>query len=419
MPGVFDMTHIKIEREALQTVLEAHQAMREWIDAVPDDTVLPAMPGCDRDWLDTVEANLQQSPASRPVQEPTDVWFDKCFRSDPPAAPVQEPLGYWNAVEGWVELPDEAHKPAEAKTIPKWPLKYQWVNGRGYVVWRDVFEGNMKCPLDEAIAAHAQAVFVDEGDAKEYCIFKNTTPPAHPAPVQEAVAWPVGSAEYHRSLLAMGKAMAKERAREIGDAWNQLANLLTVLEKARSATPPVQIASDDLDRNVCEELNCAEEVLDGLSVDLGMEKTDFDCIGDYIKAVFAAQAKCLTPPAPPSPEGMVLLPKRMTQAMRDVTDTEDWRWEDLLAAAEAITEGEYNELAAAQPAHLAQVVRAHIQDLRACLPTLREHKLSDTAAEVEKAANELEAAAAQPAPVPSTLPDFSPIFDGITKGGAA
>jgi hypothetical protein len=53
----------------------------------------------------------------------------------------------------------------------------------------------------------------------------------------------------------------------------------------------------------------------------------------------------------------------------------------------------------AQPAHLAQVVRAHIQDLRACLPTLREHKLSDTAAEVEKAANELEAAAAQPAPV--------------------
>jgi hypothetical protein len=78
-------------------------------------------------------------------------------------------------------LPEEAHKPAQAKTIPKWPLKHQWVNGRGYVVWRDVFEGNMKCSLDEAIAAHAQAVFVDEGDAKEYCTFKNTTPPAQPA----------------------------------------------------------------------------------------------------------------------------------------------------------------------------------------------------------------------------------------------
>jgi hypothetical protein len=38
--------------------------------------------------------------------------------------------------------------------------------------------------------------------------------------------------------------------------------------------------------------------------------------------------------------------------MRDVTDQEDWRWEDLLAAAEAITEDEYNEIAAlaAQPA---------------------------------------------------------------------
>jgi hypothetical protein len=59
----------------------------------------------------------------------------------------------------------------------------------------------------------------------------------------------------------------------------------------------------------------------------------------------------------------------------------------------------------AQPAHLAQVVRAHIQDLRACLPTLREHKLSDTAAEVEKAANELEAAAAQPAQAEVTVPD--------------
>jgi len=25
--------------------------------------------------------------------------------------PVQEPLGYWNAVQGWVELPEEARKP--------------------------------------------------------------------------------------------------------------------------------------------------------------------------------------------------------------------------------------------------------------------------------------------------------------------
>ena len=29
-------------------------AMREWIDAVPKDTVLPAMPGFDRDWANSV-----------------------------------------------------------------------------------------------------------------------------------------------------------------------------------------------------------------------------------------------------------------------------------------------------------------------------------------------------------------------------
>jgi hypothetical protein len=48
-----------------------------------------------------------------------------------------------------------------------------------------------------------------------------------------------------------------------------------------------------------------------------------------------------------APKGMALVPKAMTQAMRDVTDSEDWTWEDLLAAAEAITEAEYEAIAAA------------------------------------------------------------------------
>jgi hypothetical protein len=64
--------------EALKLALEAHQAMREWIDAVPDDTVLPAMPGCDRDWLDTVEAILKKALAQpAPVQEPV-AWSVTC-----------------------------------------------------------------------------------------------------------------------------------------------------------------------------------------------------------------------------------------------------------------------------------------------------------------------------------------------------
>jgi hypothetical protein len=33
---------------------EVARAMREWIDAVPKDIVLPAMPGFDRDWADGI-----------------------------------------------------------------------------------------------------------------------------------------------------------------------------------------------------------------------------------------------------------------------------------------------------------------------------------------------------------------------------
>lgn len=54
---------------------------------------------------------------------------------------------------------------------------------------------------------------------------------------REVVEWPRGSAELHRSLLAMGKEMAKERAREVGDAWNQLADLLHLLAEARLSSP--------------------------------------------------------------------------------------------------------------------------------------------------------------------------------------
>jgi hypothetical protein len=93
-----------------------------------------------------------------------------------PAAPVQEPFEYWNVAEGWATVVQEG-APDQVYRFPKWPHKYQWVTGRGYVVWRDVFEGNMKCSLDEAITAHTQAVFVFEDDASNYCDFKNTHPP--------------------------------------------------------------------------------------------------------------------------------------------------------------------------------------------------------------------------------------------------
>lgn len=42
--------------------------------------------------------------------------------------------------------------------------------------------------------------------------------------------------------------------------------------------------------------------------------------------------------------GLVLVPARMSKAMLDVTESEGWTWADLLAAAEAITEEEYEAL---------------------------------------------------------------------------
>lgn len=39
---------------AAPELLEALEAALEWIDAVPSDTQLPAMPGFDRDWVNGI-----------------------------------------------------------------------------------------------------------------------------------------------------------------------------------------------------------------------------------------------------------------------------------------------------------------------------------------------------------------------------
>jgi hypothetical protein len=121
------------------------------------------------------------------------------------------------------------------------------------VVWRDVFEGNMKCSLDDAIAAHAQAVFVDEGDAKEYCTFKNTTPPAQQAQ-QKPVAW---ADEIIDDLNAL---FDSEMIKEIdsGDALIRLDAAICAVEEAeeRYTTPPAaqrQPLTDDRIGQIIEQ----------------------------------------------------------------------------------------------------------------------------------------------------------------------
>jgi hypothetical protein len=116
--------------EALKLALEAHQAMREWIDAVPDDTVLPAMPGCDRDWLDTVEATLKQALAA-PVQE-TPFQIGQRLR--------QEGKGIsdlWGAVSSDADMPeaqrgfDSAAQPAPTDGwLQEGSLLYRLTDGR-------------------------------------------------------------------------------------------------------------------------------------------------------------------------------------------------------------------------------------------------------------------------------------------------
>lgn len=45
--------------ELLKQCVDAIDALREWIAAVPADTPLPAMPGVDGDWLDSVHEKLR------------------------------------------------------------------------------------------------------------------------------------------------------------------------------------------------------------------------------------------------------------------------------------------------------------------------------------------------------------------------
>lgn len=56
---------------------------------------------------------------------------------------------------------------------PRWPHRCQYVVGEGFVVWRDVFEGDRKCSLADAVEAHRVATFVSRAEAQDYCDYRN------------------------------------------------------------------------------------------------------------------------------------------------------------------------------------------------------------------------------------------------------
>ncbi|MDO9071624.1 MAG: hypothetical protein Q7U73_00010 [Rubrivivax sp.] len=47
---------------------------------------------------------------------------------------------------------------------------------------------------------------------------------------------------------------------------------------------------------------------------------------------------------PLAPKGFAIVPLRMTREMEQAIEIEGWQWEDLLAAAEAITEEQYADI---------------------------------------------------------------------------
>ena len=49
-----DIETMRKALDRLEELKSVARAMRDWIDAVPDGTPLPTMPGFDRDWADQI-----------------------------------------------------------------------------------------------------------------------------------------------------------------------------------------------------------------------------------------------------------------------------------------------------------------------------------------------------------------------------
>ena len=146
----------------------------------------------------------REQPAQQ--EEPTKAMIDAGERIDWSDSDVRG-----NIVNMWQAMSAAAPQPAQQDSTCNKKLREQ---GKTYPLTCK------KCGLGPCIADRVQPAPVPEAHKQ-----------------QEPVAWPVGSAELHIGLLNMGKAMAKERSREIGDAWNQLADLLALLAKSRESPP--------------------------------------------------------------------------------------------------------------------------------------------------------------------------------------
>lgn len=116
-----------------------------------------------------------------------------------------------------------------------------------------------------------------------------------------------------REALAELVGKALNRAWSLGQTYWQQADSASYRENARAhatrgiyealreetlaalASHPSPAPQPD-ERDAEAELNCAEEVLDSLAVNLDLEQTHFDCVGDYITAVVEATRRAQAEP---------------------------------------------------------------------------------------------------------------------------
>ena len=73
--------------------------------------------------------------------------------------------------------------------VVRWPHKATYIKGMGYVVYRDAFEVEMRCSLEEGAKAHRVATFVTGSEATDYCTYRNHMTSIYGTDDPAAIPW--------------------------------------------------------------------------------------------------------------------------------------------------------------------------------------------------------------------------------------
>ncbi|MFZ3119192.1 MAG: hypothetical protein WA159_12815 [Variovorax sp.] len=172
-----------------------------------------------------------------------------------------------------------------------------------------------------------------------------------------------------RSLNARGDTSNAEMLRqlqghikELGTRWyagdtaavDEIPQLYCVENDAREALSSSTQASGSSQRarEMADEVHAELDATDDAWTQEDIERVQgtllprvYDCLNLLAIALPAAQPTGSAAPSNPAvPPGFALIPKRMTLAMHQVLNGDEWDWADLLEAAEVITEDEHRSI---------------------------------------------------------------------------